>query len=244
LAPEMGTAVSFIASLPHPLMAFGTLLFVNLSMIFAWFFIDPQLPFYVFDELGWSTAQFGLAISFYGWAALFGSLALGQSSDRLGRKPVLIVGLILHAAQYVGLMLTNVYWVIIAAFVIAGLGEALLNPALTAAYLDITPEEHRSRAMGIKGAVGSLGSLLAPALVVALVDHVPPQTVFLISAVLILSTALLLFIALRLPGRTEAVRDLNWAVSQERLLAAQSTLHSVTVSAATARRLRLPNTSS
>ena len=43
-----------MASLPHPLLAFGTLLFVNLSMIFAWFFIDPQLPFYVFDELGYT----------------------------------------------------------------------------------------------------------------------------------------------------------------------------------------------
>lgn len=242
LAPKTGTAVSFMASLPHPLIAFGTLLFINLSMIFAWFFIDPQLPFYVFDELGWSTAQFGSAISFYGWATLFGSLALGQSSDRLGRKPVLIVGLILHAAQYVGLMLTNVYWVIIAAFIVAGLGEALLNPALSAAYLDITPEEHRSRAMGIKGAVGSLGSLLAPALVMVVVGYVPPQSVFLISAALILSTALLVFIALRLPGRTEAVRDLNWEVSQERIVAAQSALHSVTVSAATARKLRLPNT--
>jgi len=242
LALKTGTAESLIASLPRPLLAFGTLLFINLSMIFAWFFIDPQLPFYVFDELGWSTAQFGSAISFYGWATLIGSLALGQSSDRLGRKPVLIVGLILHAAQYVGLMLTNVYWVIIAAFIVAGLGEALLNPALSAAYLDITSEEHRSRVMGIKGAVGSLGSLLAPALVVVVVGTVPPQSVFLISAALILSTALLVFVALRLPGRTEAVRDLNWEVSQERMMAAQSALHSVTVSAATARKLRLPNT--
>ena len=238
LAPERGTAVSFMASLPQPLLAFGTLLFINLSMIFAWFFIDPQLPFYVFDELGWSTAQFGAAISFYGWATLVGSLLLGQSSDKLGRKPILIVGLILHSAQYVGLMLTNAYWVIIVAFVVAGLGEALLNPALSAAYLDITPEEHRSRAMGIKGAVGSLGSLLAPALVVIIVGYVPPQSVFLISAALILATALLVFIALRLPERTEAARDLTWEVSQERMMAAQSTLHRVTVSAATARKLR------
>ena len=238
LKPETGTAVSFMASLPHPLLAFGTLLFINLSMIFAWFFIDPQLPFYVFDELGWSTAQFGAAISFYGWATLIGSLTLGQSSDRLGRKPILIIGLILHSAQYVGLMLSNIYWVIIAAFIIAGLGEALLNPALSAAYLDITPEEHRSRAMGIKGAVGSLGSLLAPALVVIIVGTVPPQSVFLISAALILATALLVFIALRLPDRAKKTRDLTWEVSQERVMAAQSALHNVTVSAAIARKLK------
>ncbi|WP_420630293.1 MFS transporter [Candidatus Leptofilum sp.] len=246
LAPETGTAtstslsagVSFMASLPHPLLAFGTLLFINLNMIFAWFFIDPQLPFYVFDDLGWSTAQFGAAISFYGWATLIGSLTLSQSSDRFGRKPILIIGLILHSAQYVGLMLTNIYWVIIAAFIIAGLGEALVNPALSAAYLGITPEEHRSRAMGIKGAVGSLGSLLAPALVVVIVGTVPPQSVFLISAALILSTALLVFIALRLPGRTDAARDLTWEASQERVMAARSVLHNVAVSAATARKLK------
>lgn len=235
---SLSAIVSFRASLPHPLLAFGILLFINLSMIFAWFFIDPQLPFYVFDELGWSTAQFGAAISFYGWATLVGSLVLSQSSDRLGRKPILIIGLILHSAQYVGLMFSNVYWTIIVAFVIAGLGEALLNPALSAAYLDITPEEHRSRVMGIKGAIGSLGSLLAPALVMVVIRFVPPQSVFLISASLILSTALLVFAALRLPDQAESAHDLTWKASQERLLAAQSALHNVTLSAATARKMK------
>lgn len=238
LTPETTAAGSVWASLPHPLLAFGILLFINLSMVFAWFFIDPQLPFYVFDELGWSTAQFGSAISFYGWATLIGNLTLSQSSDRFGRKPVLIIGLILHSAQYVGLLLTNVYWVIVAAFLIAGLGEALLNPALSAAYLDITPEEHRSRAMGIKGAIGSLGSLLAPALVIIIIRFVPPQSAFLISAALILFTALLVFVGLRLPGRAKAARDLAWQASQERIMAAQSALHNVAFSASTARKLK------
>ncbi|MDJ0497334.1 MAG: MFS transporter [Acidimicrobiia bacterium] len=238
LMPDRGTAVSFRASLPHPLLAFGTLLFINLSMVFAWFFIDPQLPFYVFDELEWSTAQFGALISAYGWATLIGSLTLGRSSDRFGRKPILVIGIILHSAQYVGLMLTGTYWVVIGAFVIAGLGEALVNPALSAAYLDITPEEHRSRAMGIKTAVGSLGSLLAPALVTIMIRYVPPQGMFFISASLILITALVVFVALRLPDRTEAARDLAWEVSQERVMAAQTALRNVTVSAATARELR------
>lgn len=238
LAPETGTAVSFLASLPHPLLAFGTLLFVNLSMVFAWFLIDPQLPFYAFDELEWSTAQFGAVISCYGWATLIGSLALGRSSDRLGRKPILIIGLILHSAQYGGLMLTDTYWVIIGAFVIAGLGEALVNPALSAAYLDITPVEHRSRAMGIKTAIGSLGSLLAPALVTVAIPYVSPQGMFFIAASLILLTALTVFVALRLPGRTKEGRDLVWEASQERVMAAQTALRNVTVSAATARKLR------
>jgi MFS family permease len=135
-------------------------------------------------------------------------------------------------------MLTGVFWVLIATFVVAGIGEALANPALTAAHLDITPEEHRSRVMGIKTAIGSLGSLLAPALVAILIRYLPPEGVFSISAALILLTALVVFIALRLPGRTEGARDLAWGASQERVMAAQSVLHNVTVSAATARKLR------
>ena len=240
LASESGAAVSFMASLPHPLLAFGTLLFVNLSMVFAWFFIDPQLPFYVFDDLGWSTTQFGAVISCYGWATLIGSLTLSRSSDRFGRRPIIVVGLILHAAQYFGLMFTSVFWLLIVAFIVAGVGEALVNPALSAAYLDITPEEHRSRAMGIKTAVGSLGSLLAPALVAVLVGSVSPEGVFSISAALILLTALVVFVALRIPTRAEAARDLAWAASQERVMAARTVLHNVTVSAATARKLRNP----
>lgn len=238
LTPQTSATASFWASLPHPLLAFGILLFINLSMIFAWFFIEPHLPFYVFDELGWSTAQFGATVSFYGWASLIGSLTLSQSSDRHGRKPVLIIGLILHSAQYVGLMLTNVYWVIVMAFILAGLGEALVNPALSASFLDITPEEHRARAMGIKKAIGSLGNLSAPALVMLIIHYVPPQSVFLVSAALLLITAVITMAALRLPSRAEVARDLTWVVSQERIMAARSAVHGVALSASTARKLK------
>ena len=68
LTPHTSATASFRASLPRPLLAFGILLLLNLSMIFAWFFIEPHLPFYVFDELELSTAQFGALVSFYGWA--------------------------------------------------------------------------------------------------------------------------------------------------------------------------------
>lgn len=238
LAPETSPSTSFWRSLPRPLPSFGILLFIGLSLIFAWFFIDPCLPFYVFDELGWSTAQFGSAVSFYGWAALIGNLTLSQSSDRFGRKAILIVGLILHSSQYVGLMLTEVYWVIILAFTLAGLGESLVNPALSAAFLDITPEEHRARVMGIKSAIGSLGSLSAPALVMFIIQLIPPQSVFIVSAALILFTSLLVLVALRLPTRTEVIRDLAWEASQERIVAAQSALHNVALSASTARKLK------
>ena len=238
LAPVTGTAQSFVASLPRPPLAFGTLLLVGFSMVFAWFFIDPQLPFYAFDELGWSTAQFGAVISCYGWATLIGSLVLARSSDRFGRKPIVVIGLLLHASLYAGLVLTDVYGAIIVAFIVAGFGEALVNPALSAAYLDITPEEHRSRAIGIKAAVGSAGSLLAPALLTVASPYLAARGVFLVAGSLIALTALFVLIVLRLPRPTEVSRDLAWEASQGRVLAAQTVLRNLTVSAKSARDLR------
>ena len=79
---------------------------------------------------------------------------------------------------------------------------------------------------------------MAPALAIFIIDYVPPQSVFSISAALILLTALVVFIALRLPSRAEAARDLAWEASQERVMAAQTALRNLTVSAATARELR------
>jgi len=238
LTPDAAVTPSWWASLPRPLPVFGILLFISLSLIFAWFFIEPHLPFYVFDELGWSTAQFGSAVSFYGWAALIGNLTLSQSSDRFGRKSILVLGLVLHSAQYVGLMLSEVYWVIILAFTIAGLGESLVNPALSASFLDITPEEHRARVMGIKTAIGSLGSLSAPALVMVVIRLIPPKSVFLVSAGLILCTGLLVLVVLRMPRRARAARDLAWQVSHDRVLAAQTALHNLALSASTSRKLK------
>jgi len=135
-------------------------------------------------------------------------------------------------------MLADAFWVIIASFIIAGLGEALVNPALSAAYLDITPEEHRSRAMGIKTAIGSLGSLLAPALVTIVGSAISPQVAFLVSTTLILFTAVVVLVVLRVPSRAEAVTDVAWEASQERVMAAQTALRNLTVGATTVRQSR------
>ena len=79
---------------------------------------------------------------------------------------------------------------------------------------------------------------MAPALVTVMIRYASPQEMFTISAALILLTALVVLVTLRLPDRTGAARDLAWEASQERVMAAQTALRNVTVSAATARELR------
>jgi DHA1 family tetracycline resistance protein-like MFS transporter len=174
------------ASLPKSVIAFLVLMLISFGVMFAWAFIEPQFMFYAYDNLKWSSSQLGLVMSTYGVAMMIGEFVLSPLSDRFGRKPVLVLGLALFSAQFIGLALfRDVTW-IVASFLLAGLGNALFDPALSAHILDITPPEHKARIMGIKGTVGSLGNMLGPALVVLFTPFMNAQGVFLIATFLVI----------------------------------------------------------
>jgi MFS family permease len=175
------------------------LLTITFGVMFAWSFIEPQFMFYAYEDLSWTSSQLGLVMSAYGIAFMGGEFALGQLSDRLDRKPVLVMGLILFSAQFIGLVtFQEVAW-IVASFILAGLGNALYDPALSAIILDITPPEQTAGLIGLKSTAGSLGNLLGPALVVLLTPYISPQGVFLLSASLILTLTVVPGLVLHLP---------------------------------------------
>jgi len=162
------------------------LLLITFGVMFAWAFIEPQLMFYAYDDLGWTSSQLGLVMSTYGVAFTLGEFALGQLSDRYGRKPVLVLGLAFFSAQFIGLVIFHdVTWIVLS-FILAGLGNAIYDPALSALILDLTPPEHTAGMLGLKSTAGSLGILLGPAMLVLFTPSVSPQAVFLIASVLVL----------------------------------------------------------
>lgn len=165
------------------------LLIISFGVVFAYAFIEPQLMFYAYDDLAWSSSRLGLAMSAYGVAFTVGEFSLGRLSDRLGRKPVLVLGLVLFSAQFIGLVFFRDFFWITLSFILAGLGNALYDPALCAQILDISPAGHTAGLIGLKSMAGSLGSLLGPSLVVLAAPVMRPQTVFSIAAVLALILA-------------------------------------------------------
>lgn len=197
------------------LPAFYLIMLISFGVMFAWAFIEPKFMFYVYDDLAWTSSQLGFAMSTYGLACTFGELALGQLSDRLGRKPVLVLGLAFFSAQFIGLVIfRDATWLVVS-FILAGLGNALFDPALSAHILDITPPEHTARIMGLKATAGSLGNMLGPALVVLFTPFLSPQGVFLVASALIIVLTLASAFALRVPQRNEvAPRFLKAAVSR------------------------------
>ena len=194
---------------------FLLLMLITFGVMFAYAFVQPRFMFYAYDDLSWTSSQLGLVMSVYGVAFMLGAFALGQLSDRLGRKPVLVLGLALFSAQFVGLVIFRDLTWIVASFVVAGLGNALYDPALSAIILDITPSEQTAGMMGLKATAGSLGSMLGPALVVLFTSLVGPRIVFLLAAALVIVLALASAFALRAPQRKQVPAHVsNAAVSR------------------------------
>lgn len=190
---------------------FFLLMLITFGVLFAWAFIEPQFMFYAYDDLGWTSSQLGIVMSAYGVTFMLGEFALGRLSDRLGRKPVLVLGLALFSAQFAGLLIfRDATWIVLS-FSLAGLGNALYDPALSALILDITPRTQTAGMLGLKGMAGSLGNLLGPSLLVLVTPFVTPQTVFLISAALVCVLVLASGLALRIPQSVKAVRDFTRA---------------------------------
>jgi len=64
LDPRVPEKQSLWRVLPRPLSIFGTLLFIDFINSFGFAFVEPQMIFYFYDELMWTTVRFGVIVSF------------------------------------------------------------------------------------------------------------------------------------------------------------------------------------
>ncbi|MCP5097442.1 MAG: MFS transporter [Chloroflexi bacterium] len=231
-------ATSYLDTLPRPLTLLGTLLFVDFIGSFAFAYVEPQMVFYLYEELGWSTAQFGMVVGAYGLAMVFGQTVLGRTSDRYGRKPVILIGILLNSLLYIGMAIVVSFQMMMLFAVAAGLGSALIAPALSALYLDITAVQFRSRVVGIKESALALGGVVGPLLVVIATRLLSPKGIFLSAGVMvILSFVLALAFIRKSDAQQTESSDLGWQVSDKRCMAAQATLRGVVMNAARSREM-------
>jgi MFS family permease len=105
----------------------------------------------------------GIALGAYGLTQAIFQIPFGVASDRFGRKPVIVFGLILFAAGcFVAALATDLYWVI-AGRILQGAGA--ISAAVTALAADMTREQHRTKVMAMIGS--SIGLVFAGSLVAA-----------------------------------------------------------------------------
>jgi MFS family permease len=171
---------------------------------------------------------------------VFSQTVLGQSSDRFGRKPIVITGLALTATFYFGLAIAGEFAVILLVALVAGAGGGVTAPAMSAFYLDITAPQHRSRVMGIKESAAALGGVTGPLAVVVVGAYTTAQGVFMAAALLVTTTLLLAVLLLREPKHVPEERgDIVLEASRQRALGAQASLRGVVLRAQAVRQARV-----
>ncbi len=220
------------ASLPSPLRIFMVLLLIDFIGSFAFAFIEPQMIFYMYDELSWNTSSFGILVGVYGLAMVLGQVGLGNISDRIGRKTAILLGQILSVALYIGIALTTHFLALIVICMVSGLGAALTAPALSAFFLDITPDNSRSRVLGIKESVLSSGSAAGPLLVAIATRYFNSIGIFVLGGVTVIFSVIMTAMFLKEPRHAVAtLADDDWQIASRRSLAAQSAMRGIVLQA-------------
>lgn len=234
---ENGSKPSLLDTLPRPLLIFAILLLVDFVIVFTFALVEPEMVFYFYDNLGWTTIQFGLIVGIYGASMVAGQWFLGPLSDRYARKPVIIIGMALNSFFYIGLALVTNYYLLIIVAMISGIGEALMMPALSAFYMDISNRQYRSRVLGFKESAASLGGVAGPLIVALISGLVSSQVIFLIAfIVMALTTGLTIFI-LREPGRKyKETPDIIQSLSAQPSISPQAVYSGIVLVAITTRK--------
>jgi len=141
----------------------GLILFsVVLLDLIGFGIVIPILPF-ITPRLGGSEFDIALIIATYAVFATLVAPLWGRLSDRLGRKPILMLCTAGAAAAYTLLAFASSLWMIYAARALAGVMAGNF-PVASAMMADITPPEERARGMGLVGAAFGLGLVIGPVL--------------------------------------------------------------------------------
>src|SRR5262249_30628828 len=140
-----------------------------LAVIFLTVFLDllgfgmviPILPLYAKD-LHATDAQVGRLLAIYSLMQLAFSPVWGRLSDRIGRRPILLLSIFGSCASQLGYALAPSFMWLVAARGLAGVCGA--NVSAAQAYVaDVTDERSRAAGMGLMGTAMGLGFVFGPA---------------------------------------------------------------------------------
>lgn len=142
----------------------------SLAVIFAIVFIDligfgiviPVLPLYA-QRFGASPLVIGVLLGIYSLMQMLFSPILGRWSDRIGRRPVLLISILGSSAGFLLMGLAHALPLLFLARIIDGITGGNISTAQ--AYIaDVTPPKDRSKGMGLIGAAFGLGFIFGPAI--------------------------------------------------------------------------------
>ncbi len=128
------------------------------------------LPLYAKNIVGLSDASLGILLWLPLVMAMAGKPLAGRLSDRIGRKPMILVGLTLCIAMLPLMPLTTNMAGLLVEGAIFGLGMAIVTPSTMALVTDLCKVGHYGAALGVFGTIWDIGEALGPLLAGRLID--------------------------------------------------------------------------
>ncbi len=137
------------------------LAFTLIVVMLGFGLVIPIIPYYV-ELMGAGGTELGFLVASYAVMRLVFGPFWGSLSDRIGRKPVLMVGMLGYAITMFWFGLATELWMLFLARSLSGILSSATSPTTMAYISDSTAEEDRGRGMGILGAAVGIGTVLGP----------------------------------------------------------------------------------
>ena len=155
--------------------------------------LAPLMPF-VRDEYQVTYTEIGLAFAVFNIVTAVFQTPAGFMVDRLGARALLILGLAIGATTFVTAGLVDSFWVMIAMFAIAGMGNTVYHPADYALLSQHVPSDRIGQAFSLHTFAGMLGSAVAPASLLVMQNSWGWRGAFIGTGLLGFAVALLLLL--------------------------------------------------
>jgi MFS family permease len=129
--------------------------------LFYWMYF-PFLTVYFSRELGNSVA--GMLMMVPPIVSTLANLTGGGLADRVGRRPIMLLGAMIQTVMFAALALSPSAWLSYFYFIGVSLGSALYSPPSSAMVADLVPERERRHVFATFTTANNIGAVLGPAL--------------------------------------------------------------------------------
>jgi MFS transporter, FSR family, fosmidomycin resistance protein len=156
------TAQILETSQPHYVRVVGIVSAAHFVSHYYIILLAPLLPF-VRAEYGVSYTEIGLAFAVFNIVSAVLQTPAGFLVDKFGARALLVAGLIIGAAAFITVGLVDSFWILIAMFALAGVGNTVYHPADYSLLSQHVPSDRIGQAFSVHTFAGMLGSAVAPA---------------------------------------------------------------------------------
>lgn len=146
--------------------------------------------------------------------SIIGGLLGGTLADRLGRRPVMLLGTSLQMAMFILFAVSSSHWLDYIAFIGIGLGGALYSPASAAMVADLVPTSNRRQIFATFTTANNIGAVLGPALGAIFFFHYRQVLLWTCATIMLLYAIAIYFIVHETRPQTANPPEASMSISQ------------------------------